>query len=49
MKHTNKFLGLLLTLSFITNLTAQQNAGGWIELINGNDFTGWKASENEAT
>lgn len=49
MKHTNKFLGLLLALSFITNLTAQQNASGWIELINGKDFTGWKASENEAT
>lgn len=49
MKNLNKFIGLILILAFSFNLTAQQNKEGWIELINGKDFTGWKASENEGT
>ncbi len=49
MKNLNKSIGLILILAFSLNLTAQQNKEVWIELINGKDFTGWKASENEGT
>ena len=49
MKNLNKLIGLILVLVFSLNMQAQQNKDGWIELINGKDFTDWKASENEGT
>ena len=49
MKNLNKLIGLILVLAFSLNMQAQQNKDGWIELINGKDFTDWKASENEGT
>ena len=47
MKNLNKFIALVLILTYSLNLSAQQD--GWIELINGKDLTDWKASENEST
>lgn len=53
MKLYNRLFGkglmftLLIFFFFIKNINAQ--TGEWVELINGKDFTGWKASENVAT
>lgn len=48
MNQKNRLFGILLTLiAFCTTSKAQTD--GWIELINGKDFTGWKASENMGT
>jgi hypothetical protein len=53
-----KLYGLLslFALSFLAFQTADYNTGsnltyedGWVELINGKDFTGWKATENTST
>lgn len=46
-----KKLHTLLAILFSLNLLAQstQTDEGWTELINGKDFTGWKASENTTT
>ncbi len=49
MKNLQKFIGLFLILALSAHVNAQQNKDGWIELINGKDFTGWKSSENEGT
>ena len=38
---------ILLLVFFQVNLYAQ--SGDWVELINGKDFTGWRASENPST
>ncbi|MBL7818369.1 MAG: DUF1080 domain-containing protein [Saprospiraceae bacterium] len=45
MKKLHTLLAILLSLP----LFSQSNDDGWLELINGKDFTGWKASENTAT
>lgn len=48
MNQKNKFFAFFLIISLIgTTLKAQTD--GWIELINGKDFTGWRASENQGT
>src|SRR5688572_27674824 len=54
-----KKLSLLLGVAALTvlafkpadykNRSGQPVNDGWVELINGKDFTGWKASENTAT
>ena len=41
------FLTAILVISLISN--GQNTNDGWIELINGKDFTGWRASENQGT
>ena len=41
------FCIVLIVLAFHATLYAQTD--GWTELINGKDFTGWKASENKGT
>lgn len=47
------FLFVMPVLAFIpacnNKNSTQPQPGEWVELINGKDFTGWKASENTAT
>lgn len=49
------FLACLITLLMVAFKPAPKNSfnpapgDGWVELINGKDFTGWKASENTST
>ena len=49
MKNLNKFICSLLLVVLSCSLSAQKSANGWIELINGKDFTGWTPSENVDT
>ena len=40
---------LFAIILICTTCTTQKKSSDWIELFNGKDFTGWKASENQGT
>jgi len=53
MKNIHFFWGVIIPLGLLLSSsirpTASQSSGAWMQLINGKDMSGWKASENKET
>ncbi len=47
--HRLNLITLLALALICTTCTTEKKSSEWIELFNGKDFTGWKASENQGT